>query len=160
MEARLPKSEILQRLEVEHKRLAATLARLTPEQMVEPGVVGYWSVKDVLAHLIYWNVYASSEMNAAVDGREFAHPLGTTDEINAQAVMQYSWLDLNTIRAGFETSFNNIREGVQKLPDSAFEPDNPIERALDETIHGALANNTYEHWPIHEQQIRDWIEQN
>ncbi len=158
MEERLSREEILSRLQSEYDRFTATLARLTPEQMLEPGAVGYWSVKDLLAHLVYWNVYPVEEIEAAVRGEAFEHPEGTGDEINARAVAQYQGFDLNAVCAAFETTYNTVYETVQQLPNEAFEPDNRIEQALDETIHGALANNTYEHWPIHEQQVREWIE--
>ena len=53
-----------------------------------------------------------------------------------------------------------VKGMVENLPDEAFEPGNRIEKTLNETIHGALANNTYEHWPMHEAQIRAWMDTN
>ncbi len=38
----------------ERAALDQLLESLTPEQMVEPGTLGEWSVKDVLAHLYEW----------------------------------------------------------------------------------------------------------
>ena len=48
------KTEVLAAIDKERKALEAILETLTPEQMIEPGVVGEWSVKDVLAHLVEW----------------------------------------------------------------------------------------------------------
>jgi hypothetical protein len=45
------KTRIIMQLKAERKRLESNLATLTPAQMVESGVIGEWSVKDVLAHL-------------------------------------------------------------------------------------------------------------
>ncbi len=38
----------------EREKLEKFLATLTPDQMLQTGIVGEWSVKDVLAHLYEW----------------------------------------------------------------------------------------------------------
>lgn len=157
MEERLERGEILQGLRAEHRRLSATLEQLTPAQVVQPNVVGYWSVKDVVSHLVFWNQFAADEVNAAVAGKAHPHPPGTGDEINAQAVAEYDSRDWYEIFSLFEQSSEQIITLVETLPEEAFEPGNRIEQVLEETIHGALANNTYEHWPMHEAQIRAWM---
>ena len=43
--------DLLAAMERERAKLDALLEGLTPARMVEPGVVGEWSVKDVMAHL-------------------------------------------------------------------------------------------------------------
>ncbi len=48
------KAKILNRLAIERKRLEKNLASLSRDDMLEPGVVGESSVKDVLAHLADW----------------------------------------------------------------------------------------------------------
>lgn len=52
------KADLLAAADRERSKLDALLAELTPEQMVVPGVVGEWSVKDVLAHLAEWESMA------------------------------------------------------------------------------------------------------
>jgi hypothetical protein len=52
MAEHVTKAELLARLDREQTRLAAVLASLLPAQWTLPGVVGDWSVKDVLAHII------------------------------------------------------------------------------------------------------------
>lgn len=157
MEERLSRDEILQRLAIEQRRLMDTLARVKPEQLTQPGVVGVWSVKEVLAHLIFWNAFSLQELQAAVDDKLFAHPEGTGDEINARAVAAYADWSAEAVQRAFEQSCHEVLDCVKHLPDAAFEVDSSIEQKLDETVHGALANNTYEHWPIHEAQIRAWL---
>ena len=158
MEERLPREEILRRLDWEHQRLMDTFARLTPEQWVTTGAVGTWSAKDVLAHLVYWVRYPAQELEAAVSGSSLMETEGSDDDINARSVASFKDATPEAVRSAFEHAYNELIDFVRTLPTSAFEAGSPIEQALDETIHGALANNTYEHWPIHEAQIRSWIE--
>ena len=48
------KAEFLNDIQVERKRLERNLNNLTAIDMTQQGVVGEWSVKDVLAHLVAW----------------------------------------------------------------------------------------------------------
>jgi hypothetical protein len=50
----LNKEEILERIRTERRRLEHDLSQLTGEEIVEGGVVGEWSVKDILAQLVDW----------------------------------------------------------------------------------------------------------
>lgn len=48
------KKEILERLESERERFLDALEGLTDEDLQIPGVVGEWSIKDVLIHISRW----------------------------------------------------------------------------------------------------------
>jgi uncharacterized protein (TIGR03083 family) len=48
------KADLLSESEKERAALDQFLSTLTPDQMTEPGALGEWSVKDVLAHLYAW----------------------------------------------------------------------------------------------------------
>ena len=51
-----------------NRRLELLIARLSVEEMNRAGAVGLWSVKDVLAHLAYWQRYAADILRAAAGG--------------------------------------------------------------------------------------------
>jgi hypothetical protein len=50
----MTKDELIQKIESEWNNLQAALDGLTEEQMHRPGVVGEWSIKDLLAHITAW----------------------------------------------------------------------------------------------------------
>ena len=62
------KADLLAAADRERAKLDALLAELTPEAMVVPGVVGEWSVKDVLAHLCEWEGMALGWYRVGVMG--------------------------------------------------------------------------------------------
>ena len=62
------KAGILSESAKEHDALEQLLATLTPEQMVQPGIVGEWSVKDVLAHLTEWQQMVLGWYHAGLAG--------------------------------------------------------------------------------------------
>lgn len=49
-------TELVAKLQAARADLEAALAGLEPEQLLTPGVLGAWTVKDVLAHLTAWEV--------------------------------------------------------------------------------------------------------
>src|SRR5882724_8100683 len=54
MSEKYTKASLLATIEAEHARLEEALASLSKEQMVQSGVAGLWTVKDVLVHLTWW----------------------------------------------------------------------------------------------------------
>src|SRR5437868_5223956 len=132
MEERLSRDEILQRLALEYQRLIDTFARLTPEQWLTPNVVGTWSAKDVMAHLVFWNRFPVQELQAAVNGSSWAHPEGTGDEINAWAVASFQGWTAEAVHNAFVYSYGELVDCIRSLPKSAFEANSPVEQALDE----------------------------
>ena len=50
----MTRHDLLDQITSERGFLEETLARLTHAQMLLPGVVGEWSVKDALAHISTW----------------------------------------------------------------------------------------------------------
>ena len=48
------KAELLKSTYAERDELERKIARLTPAELVFPGTMGEWSVKDILQHLVDW----------------------------------------------------------------------------------------------------------
>ncbi len=68
------KAAILERLQTERRRLERNVSQLGPEDLLKPGVVGEWSVKDVLAHLADWEAHMLVWVEAARGGDLVASP--------------------------------------------------------------------------------------
>lgn len=126
MEGRLPREDILRHLSLEHQRLMDTFARLSPEQWLSAGTVGTWSARDVLAHLVFWNHYATDGLSGSQRHPIFS-PSGTDDEINAQAVASFQGWTVEALNSAFEHSYSELISLVEGLPAHAFEP-----------VHGAV----------------------
>ncbi len=50
----MDKTELLEALESNRQEMIEMLEDLPDEILLQPGVVGKWSIKDILAHLTYW----------------------------------------------------------------------------------------------------------
>lgn len=96
MSQEVGRGEFLRRLNIEHARFEKVLAQLTAAQLTLPGILGDWSVKDVLAHLIAHEQRALLELQYAQRGERLDIDHSANDTFNAQAVLTYQTVVLRT----------------------------------------------------------------
>ena len=83
----MDKDELLQWLKNEHRAWLSVTQRFDSKTWTKPGIAGYWSMKDVLAHLIGWNRRLVNNMESAVSDTPLSPSpwpanLKSDDEIN------------------------------------------------------------------------------
>jgi hypothetical protein len=78
----MKKSELLAALEDTHAKLTAAVEGLPEEAILEPGVIGNWSVKDILAHLSRWEAEAVKLMWQARQGLNPSTILNSPDPVD------------------------------------------------------------------------------
>ena len=97
------KKDFLDAIKKERSALDEYLETLTPEQMVEPNIVGNWSVKDVLAHLFAWMQMCIGWYNAGLRNEIPALPASgfkwnQTPQLNQRIYEKYK----DTLSMGFD----------------------------------------------------------
>ena len=112
--------ELLAAIDQERPALEAFLATLTSEQMVAPGVVGEWSVKDVLAHLVEWEQMVLGWYRAGLRGERPALPApgykwSETPALNQMIYEKHRNRPLVEIMAEFQASHQEIVEVIRAL---------------------------------------------
>lgn len=146
------KAELLSRLIQGKAEIDAALAALSPEMMVASGALGGWSVKDLIAHFIAHEQRALGELRSALRGGPL--PPDPGDDLNRRAVEASRWHALEDVRADWERSFKQLVTAVELLSDSDFDPAGGVVYVLGDTIDGALANNSYEHYAEHLAEVQ------
>ncbi|HEX9106464.1 MAG TPA: ClbS/DfsB family four-helix bundle protein [Longimicrobiales bacterium] len=155
------KSEILQRLGAERARLEATIASIDAVTMVQPGVVGEWSVKDVLAHLAEWEARMLVWLEAARSGASVAGPeegLTWSDlaGFNRRIYSAHREEPLEHVLASFKAEHGRFMDMVQAMP-----ADEMLERGR----YALTAPNALYDWLVQYAQhdawgsrrIREWL---
>jgi hypothetical protein len=140
------KASLLRLMQTEHTQLEELINTLSEEKLSRPCVSGTWSVKDVLAHLTWWEQDMISEI---MHGVELDPGLGgqpwSTERANALMVEAKRDTPLAEMLAAFHDSYRQVLQMVQGLPE--------VDLANDE-IYTHLVNNTGNHYAEH----RHWIE--
>jgi uncharacterized protein (TIGR03083 family) len=120
----MPKPSTEQQLLVESQKeyqaLEKLLAPLTPEQMTQPGAVGDWSVKDVLAHLYEWQQMFFGWYEAGLRGETPALPgrgykWNQLPALNHEIYLAYRDAPLDDVLARFHDSHRRTMALVEAL---------------------------------------------
>ncbi|MDY7079609.1 MAG: ClbS/DfsB family four-helix bundle protein [Chloroflexota bacterium] len=114
------KLDLLAAIEKERGALEMLLETLTPEQMTEPGIVGEWSVKDVLAHLIEWEQMCLGWHAAGLRGETPELPApgfkwNQTPQLNQHIYEKHRERPLDEVLEQFQASHREILEVIQGL---------------------------------------------
>ena len=121
--------EIVTHLHTERRRLEKNLARLTSAEIEQPGVVGKWSIKDVLAHLAEWESWFPGWMAASRRGESVVTPapdLGwdQLDILNQRIYQKHKDESLKQVLDFFRSTHDQFMWEVESLSeDEIFKPD-------------------------------------
>lgn len=154
----LTKAEILERLQTEYEQLQAVVGSLTDEEIIMPNTFGTWSVKDIIAHLIFWNENPMREIQGAMRGeRHYLDYSPGIDAINEEVVAPYRLQSFDMVNIAFADSVRSLVELLDSLPEEAYAPESVLQELLEESMTDTLADNTFEHYAEHREDIEAWI---
>lgn len=159
------KGQILAAIEREREAWENLLVEVGEARMLEPGAMGEWTFKDLVAHITGWRTRSLRRLEAVANGQPEPAPpwpagLPTDDEINDWIYAANADRLLGEVVSESRESFARLAEIVQMLPDDALaDPDRfPwLEGdALGEVIiDGSFFSHYYEE---HEADVRRWLE--
>ena len=116
------KARIVGRLETERERLERTVAQLRSAEMFERGVVGEWSVKDVLAHLADWEAHMLvwlevARRGDAVEGPDPGLSWRQIKRFNKRVYEAHRDEPLDEVLAEFHAAHGRFMEMVAAMPE-------------------------------------------
>jgi hypothetical protein len=150
----MKRQQVLKRLEETWAALQESYAGLADSEMMEPGVIGEWSVKDILAHITTWEVEALKVLPLIIQGGKpprYSTQYGGIDAFNAQMSRQKRSLSLDEVLRQFDEVHGQLIDRVQSAPEDLFTRETRFRRRL--------RLDTYSHYPIHARAIREWRRQ-
>lgn len=161
----MDKSELLEALEDSHQEMLEMLEDVPDEALLAPGVVGDWSIKDILAHLTYWEGQIVTLLFQAQHGVpkpttvHFSPGTETVDEVNRRwyesgkdRPLEMIWQDWEGVR----------KQTVRRVSDFSDKDLNDPERFTwlgGTPLYQWILNDSIEHEGEHADQIREWLEQ-
>ena len=159
----LPKTKpiILKRLQTERKRLEQNLARLSPRDMLEPGVVSSSSVKDILAHLAHWESCLPLWLEAARRGENVRTPAADltwkqVDTFNQRIYEAHRDQPLDEVLAYFRSTHEQFMHLAESTPE-----DELLERGRYAFIGGGAVYDWLVGYANHDlwakNKIRQWL---
>jgi len=152
---RLSKADLQQRMSQERAALEAALAGLSDARMLEAGVVGAWSIKDLLGHMAFWAQEAAKNTELVKAGRQGQIVRPDTskaiDRWNAREQRLRAGRSLAEVRYELEESHQRALAALADLPEER------LSLSLDGgTFLELYALDTYDHYREHTDDILAW----
>ncbi len=116
------KSELLDWLQEEYQQWESLLDQIDLIHMDQPGVNGYWSMKDIVAHQWGWLPRLITRIKAAQRGEAEPPPpwpahLQTDDEVNAWIYESNHGRSVQEVLADSHQVFQQLLTVIKGLPD-------------------------------------------
>lgn len=141
-------------------------------RMTLKGVLGKWSVKDMLAHILAYEQYIADRMNEILHGEEyspartqnaldafldeygypdFGSPLLDDDAPNEWVTEKYKNVSLEDVVSQELQAFASVVSFLEKMSEEMMNRHHLYDR---------IANNTYRHYREHMSNIKHWLRSN
>lgn len=149
----MDKKQVIDKLEGAWKAFLGSFDGLSDEQLLEPGVMGDWSVKDLIAHVSWWEEEALNHLPEILEGirpQRYSVLYGGIDAFNALMTDKWRAFSLRTVLTRAKDTHYKLITYLWGVPDIYFETDTKFRRRL--------RLDTYGHYPIHTQAILEWRE--
>jgi Protein of unknown function (DUF1706) len=145
------RQQLLKQLDKAWTAFKESYAGLSESQLTQPGVTGHWSVKDIVAHVTWWEEEALQHLPRILTGGRpprYSIKYGGIDAFNAQMTEQKRGLSLSDVLRQQEETHRKLLDYIQSAPE---------EQCTRETrFRRRLRLDTYSHYPKHAKAIRAW----
>ncbi len=163
------KTELLESTREERGILEKKIAGMTSEELLYPGSIGEWSVKDILQHLVDWEQRWISWYMAGKRGENVETPapgynwrqMGLLNEIYRQKQKDRP---LDNVLTDFHNSYKQIMDMIKQIPEVEMLTPGIYPWTKKLPLIAWIAGNTCEHYKwaiqmIHPLSIRRKIKQ-
>ncbi|CAG0935005.1 hypothetical protein TFLX_03829 [Thermoflexales bacterium] len=162
MDKQLTTAQLLEVMHTARSNWEALLREAGEARLTEPGVEGDWSLKDIIAHITYFETWATNCLMAIRRGEPLPLPEYkglSIDEENALIYERQRSLPLADVLRDSQISFQRSIESVQGLHDDDLY-DVKFTRATGVawSVHDLLDGDTYEHYQEHSVSVRAWLD--
>ena len=152
------RADALRSLDHSWSELQLVIDSMSEPEMVEPGVVEEWSIKDLLGHMAFWADRAVNTLTEVKAGRSAEVPGPETeaelDEWNARESAAREGKNLAQLREEWERAHQAARAAIEAFPEDKL--DEPFKC---HTVIFSFGADTFAHYQEHASQIRAWLRQ-
>ncbi len=145
------RSQLLKRLDTAWEAFKDSYAGLSEDEMVKPGVASDWSVRDIIAHVTWWEEEALTHLPLILAGGKpprYSVTYGGIDAFNARRTEQFSTMSLVEVFYHQEETHRRLVEYLQSVPEDQL--------SQETRFRHRLRLDTYSHYPLHAEAIRNW----
>ncbi len=158
----MKKQEIIQEIKQAREHMLAALDGLPQDAYLRPGVIGMWSVKDILAHLTIWYselITALSKLDNPKQAPGIVN-IEDIDEFNEEQYRENVRRPLAVIMEDFEGVYKYLIKAIEGLDDDTLNNVRKFTWMEGEPLWYLLAENAFWHEKEHADEITQWRQEN
>jgi hypothetical protein len=147
--------KLLNQVDVAWKEFIASWADLSDADLLLPGVTGDWSIRDLVAHVTWWDREAIDHLPLILSGGrppKYSDKYGGIDAFNAQMTEKKRDLSLDQVRQEFESTHARLIDYILSVA--------PEDILAEPRFRRRLKLDTFGHYPIHTADILSWRSRN
>ena len=147
------RQQLLKQLDTAWTAFKESYVGLSDAQLTEPGVTGHWSVKDIIAHVTWWEEEALKHLPLIIRGGRpprYSVQYGGINAFNAQMTEQKRGLSLSDVLRQLDETHRRLMDFIKSAPEEPFTRETRFRRRL--------RLDTYSHYPKHAKAIGEWRE--
>jgi hypothetical protein len=157
----VPKQEILRQIREARGAMLTAIEGLPDDAMLRPGVIGLWSIKDILSHLTSWESELITALARLDKGNRMPEivQIEDIDEWNDEQYRAAARRPLNAVMEDFTGVHKHLLKAVEGLSDDTLENVRKFPWMEGEPLGYLIAENGYWHEQEHAENIRKWREE-
>lgn len=147
-------------LRSERAQWNALLAQVKPDRMEIPGVEGDWSVKDLVAHLTWYEQAVVEGAQQVQNTGKFTRrrPEGVSmDDMNSRIAVESRARSASDVLAEADAVFRQLLAIVEAIPQDMLNDPKRLGLPDDMVPWMGVANNSYAHYREHEPALHAWL---
>lgn len=150
-------------IQEEYNKFLELIQQFSPESIDSPGVVGFWSTKDILAHITThqrWTIKWLEKIGEDADPG-LPQPYDNNEDdlavINSQIFKENRTRDFHKILSDLDQCHQDMLAIIRTMTGAELNDQRILRNA--EPVWQAIAANTYGHYREHGQEIRDFFKE-
>ena len=145
------RQQLLRRLAKAWRAFKESYAGLTEPELLDPGVTGAWSVRDIIAHVTTWEEEALKHLPLVLTGEKpprYSTMYGGIDAFNARETERKRSLPLAEVLRQSDVVHGRLVDFVANVAEDHLRGETRFRHRL--------RLDTYGHYPKHAEAIRKW----
>jgi hypothetical protein len=147
----MDRTQLLKRIGKSWETFRTSYDGLSDVELMEPGVTGAWSVKDIIAHVTWWEEEALAHLPFILTGGKpprYSVMHGGIDAFNRKMTELKKNLSLAEVKRERDNTHHRLIKFVQDVPEDQIVRETRFRRRL--------RLDTYGHYPKHTEAILRW----
>lgn len=157
----MDRQQLLDRIRRGRADWEAALAQVDERRMAAPVLYGRWSVKDLIAHVGWWERRVVDIYRHVTEDTPLDPPLGrlSEDDTNDRVYRAYHDAPLQGVRDMELSAYADLLGLAEAAPDEALFGPRHFSWTEGAPFWGWLAANSYEHYAEHLPALLAWLDQ-